>query len=99
MVIERLARAMHVAHVRGIVHRDLKPGNVLMAGNGSEPKITDFGLAKCFRGEAGQAHTGAILAPATTGPRSKLPAKARVFTHLPICPPLNRIGFRPSVDA
>jgi len=57
-LVERLARAVQVAHDQGVLHRDLKPANVLLtAGNADPasaggplqsaiPKITDFGLAK-----------------------------------------------------
>jgi tetratricopeptide (TPR) repeat protein len=73
---EALARAVHHAHEHGVVHRDLKPANVLLARSDPqhgialggpaeaayfEPKITDFGLAKCLDGESSQTHTGAVL--------------------------------------
>jgi serine/threonine protein kinase/tetratricopeptide (TPR) repeat protein len=68
-LVERLVRAVDYAHQHGIVHRDLKPSNVLV-GQDDEPKIADFGLAKCLELAAHEAgptleeyrtQTGAIL--------------------------------------
>jgi hypothetical protein len=59
ILVEKLARAIHAAHLQGVVHRDLKPANVLMSGE--EPKIADFGLAKPIRGSTGLTATGAIM--------------------------------------
>jgi serine/threonine protein kinase len=43
-VVEKAARALHVAHEAGIVHRDVKPGNIMITPRG-EPVLLDFGLA------------------------------------------------------
>jgi serine/threonine protein kinase len=59
-IVERLARAMQVAHDAGILHRDLKPANVLLADDGT-PKITDFGLAKKLDDGPGKTRTGAVM--------------------------------------
>jgi len=44
-LIEKAARALHVAHEAGIVHRDIKPGNIMVDPAG-EPVLLDFGLAR-----------------------------------------------------
>ena len=60
-----LLRALNHAHKKGYVHRDIKPSNLLVAGTAARPiiKLSDFGLAKSFRdnaGFAGLTHQGDI---------------------------------------
>ena len=43
--IEKVARALHVAHELGLIHRDIKPGNIMLTGD-DEPVVLDFGLAR-----------------------------------------------------
>ncbi len=61
----QLLSALDHAHHRGIVHRDIKPSNLLVMGQPGRPKVklSDFGLAKSFRdnaGFAGLTHHGDI---------------------------------------
>lgn len=44
-LVEKVARALHVAHEQGLVHRDVKPGNIMVSASG-EPVVLDFGLAR-----------------------------------------------------
>lgn len=44
-IVKRICSAVSYAHSQKIYHRDIKPENVILAG-GSDPVLTDFGLAK-----------------------------------------------------
>src|SRR5262249_24374453 len=43
-IVERVAEALHYAHLQGMFDRDIKPANILL-GEPGKPKVTDFGLA------------------------------------------------------
>jgi WD40 repeat protein len=75
LLIETLARAIHVAHGEGVVHRDLKPANILLSvGQAFQPdaspdvrlesltyKITDFGLAQPVEGGQTLTQSGFLI--------------------------------------
>src|SRR5262249_32333119 len=48
----QILKGLELAHKMGFVHRDIKPENILIAQTpeGLTAKISDFGLAKSFRG-------------------------------------------------
>ncbi len=55
----KLVRALEAAHGRNVLHRDIKPQNILV-GEGDEPFITDFGLARLI-GQPGITRGGLFL--------------------------------------
>jgi serine/threonine protein kinase/WD40 repeat protein len=57
-IVEKVARALHVAHEAGFVHRDVKPGNIMVQPDG-DPVILDFGLAR--RVADGESQSGAVV--------------------------------------
>jgi serine/threonine protein kinase len=47
-----VCEALQHAHERGVIHCDLKPGNLLLDNSG-QVRVTDFGLARPIREDAG----------------------------------------------
>jgi eukaryotic-like serine/threonine-protein kinase len=44
-IIKQACEGLHYIHQQGVIHRDIKPGNLLLF-EGSQVKITDFGIAR-----------------------------------------------------
>jgi tetratricopeptide (TPR) repeat protein/tRNA A-37 threonylcarbamoyl transferase component Bud32 len=58
-ILEKVARGVHHAHLKGVVHRDLKPENILVTGD--EPKVADFGLAHLAEAAPALTRSGSVL--------------------------------------
>ena len=93
-IIIKLCQGLQYAHSMDIIHRDIKPSNILLQ-NGVEPKLTDFGLAKCMDSMTMVTRSGTTLgtpyymAPeqakgqlGLVGPRSDLYSLGVVFYEL-----------------
>jgi serine/threonine protein kinase len=83
--VRLIAEAIHFAHLQGVLHRDLKPSNVLI-DRFDQPRVTDFGLAKNIRRDAGLTDSGAVLGTPSymppeqaSGDRSKVGPASDVY--------------------
>ncbi|MDH3684179.1 MAG: Stk1 family PASTA domain-containing Ser/Thr kinase, partial [Acidimicrobiia bacterium] len=62
-IASEIADALAFAHQQGTIHRDIKPSNILLTSSG-QAKVTDFGIARAFEGDADLTETGKVMGTA-----------------------------------
>ncbi len=80
-IVIAACRGLAHAHECGIVHRDIKPANILLTPK-CEPKIGDFGIARCTRtdGDGLPMGTPEYMAPEAISHPMKGNAQSDVFS-------------------
>ena len=76
-LIKLVALGVAYAHDHGVIHRDIKPSNILLDRAG-QPRITDFGLAKCAETDSGLTQIGQVLGTPSFMSPEQAEAKADV---------------------
>uniref|UniRef100_A0ACD5ZPN6 Uncharacterized protein n=1 Tax=Avena sativa TaxID=4498 RepID=A0ACD5ZPN6_AVESA len=68
-IITGICQGLHYLHQKNILHLDLKPANILLDDNWV-PKITDFGISRCFDQMQSQVITNIAGTPGYLAPES-----------------------------
>jgi len=74
--MKTVADAVQYAHQQATLHRDLKPTNILI-DNRDQPRITDFGLARCEYSDPHLTASGQILGTPSFMPPEQAQAKSK----------------------
>lgn len=80
-VVEQMVDALCYIHGKQIIHRDLKPSNILVARNGSNVKIIDFGLSDADDYAILKQPAGTVkyMAPEQMQPDAKIDGRADIY--------------------
>jgi serine/threonine protein kinase len=76
----KLASAIHFLHSFNVVHRDLSPRNVVLAEDGGDPIIIDFGFARRLTPDANSIRESEYSAPEVQRPNPKWTKSADIFS-------------------
>jgi serine/threonine protein kinase/tetratricopeptide (TPR) repeat protein len=92
-LVQKLAKAMQVAHDKNVIHRDIKPSNILLRPSG-DPVVLDFGLARATLKNNDLTQSGMMMGTLTymapeqfedaksVGPQADVYSLGAVFYHL-----------------
>ena len=69
-VIPSINEGLHVLHEAGILHKDLKPSNIMLADNGSDIAIIDFGISSIKEDESTVIVTRTGMTPEYSAPET-----------------------------
>jgi serine/threonine protein kinase len=76
----KLARALHFLHSSNIVHRDVSPRNIVLADEGGDPVLIDFGFARWLAPNLKTNVDGEFSAPEVKRPNAEWTKAADIYS-------------------